>query len=137
MDARQRWLRFIGRRLNPLTLAAARRGRGPFTIIRHRGRSSGKVYETPIMVAGHGDDFVAELTYGPKVQWYRNVRAAGGRCQLVRGDRVWQISAVEPFETASGLRAYGPPRAWVLRLLRREHFLLLRTEGPHPATMRE
>ncbi|TPW76154.1 nitroreductase family deazaflavin-dependent oxidoreductase [Schumannella soli] len=129
MDARRGWLRFIGRRLNPLTLAAARRGSAPFTIVRHRGRRSGTIYETPIIVARRGPDFAAELTYGQSVQWYRNIRAAGGRCELARGDEGWQIESVESLPVAEGLAAYGPPRSWVLRLLRRHEFLLLRVEG--------
>jgi len=132
MGIRTRWLRLIGRHLNPITLSAARRGRGPFTIVRHRGRVSGTIYETPIIVARSGADFVAELTYGPRVQWYRNIRAADGSCELVRGADTWLIRSTEPLAAESGLQAYGPPRSWVLRLLRRHDFLLLRVARAEP-----
>jgi hypothetical protein len=39
----------LSRTLNPLTLRLARDGRGPFTIVRDRGRTSGRGYETPIV----------------------------------------------------------------------------------------
>ncbi|GAB3407468.1 hypothetical protein GCM10027515_23480 [Schumannella luteola] len=133
MGIRNRWLRFLGRRLNPITLSAARRGRGPFTIVRHRGRVSGTIHETPIIVARSGADFVAELTYGPRVQWYRNIQAAGGSCELVRGVGTWRIRSTEPLGAESGLRAYGPPRSWILRLLRRHDFLLLRVAPAEPS----
>ncbi len=118
---RRLWLRVIGRTLNRLTMRLARAGRGPFTIVRHRGRRSGRVYETPIMTARLGRDLVVELTYGDQVQWYRNVVAAGG-CELVRGSRTVRIVAVEPLPTAEGLAAFGGVRAVVLRLLRRQEF---------------
>ena len=78
MSARSLWLSFIKRTINPLAIRAARRGSGPFSIVEHVGRTSGKRYETPIIVAPVPEGFVAELTYGPQVAWYRNAVAAGG-----------------------------------------------------------
>src|SRR5262245_66666815 len=52
--------------------------RGPFALVRHVGRRSGKPYETVIMVWPTGAGFVIALTYGPNVDWYRNLVAAGG-----------------------------------------------------------
>jgi deazaflavin-dependent oxidoreductase (nitroreductase family) len=118
---RRAWLRLIGRTLNRLTLRLARSGRGPFTIVRHRGRRTGEIRETPIIVARLGRDFVVELTYGDRVQWYRNVVAAGG-CELVRGDRTAVIRGIEPLPAAEGIAAFGGARAVVLRLLRRHEF---------------
>jgi deazaflavin-dependent oxidoreductase (nitroreductase family) len=115
------WLSFINRTLNRLTLRLAHAGRGPFTIVRHVGRKSGRTFETPIVVARSGRDFVAELTYGDGVQWYRNVVAAGG-CELVRGSRTATIVGVEPMSVEEGLAAFGGFRAVVLRLLRRHEF---------------
>lgn len=70
------------------------------------------------------DGFVAELTYGPSVNWYRNIRAGGGRI-LHRGE--WfRITAIEPYPTDDGLRAFGPPASWVFRILRRRDFRLIR-----------
>jgi deazaflavin-dependent oxidoreductase (nitroreductase family) len=118
---RRTWFRVLDRTLNRLTLRLARAGRGPFTIVRHRGRTSGRWYETPIMVARLGADFVVELTYGDGVQWYRNAVAAGG-CELVRGSRTATITAIEPLSAEEGLAAFGGVRAVVLRLLGRHEF---------------
>ncbi|GGL00301.1 nitroreductase family deazaflavin-dependent oxidoreductase [Mangrovihabitans endophyticus] len=112
--------------LNRLTSRAARAGRGPFSLVRHTGRKTGKTYETPLILARHGRDFVAELTYGPEVSWYRNVVAAG-RCVVVYGGAEYQIDGIEPFGTAEGLQAFGNPAALVLRALRRREFRLLHT----------
>ncbi|MDQ1551731.1 MAG: hypothetical protein QOD50_1153, partial [Actinomycetota bacterium] len=44
------WGTILKHTLNPLTLRAARRGRGPFSIVTSVGRKSGRIYETPIIV---------------------------------------------------------------------------------------
>jgi len=53
----------------------------PFAVVLHRGRKSGKAYQTPIIVAPVKDGFIIALTYGPKVDWFRNILAAG-KCRL-------------------------------------------------------
>ncbi|MFF2275741.1 nitroreductase/quinone reductase family protein [Agromyces sp. NPDC058126] len=123
------WLTLIKHTLNPLTLGMARRGLGPFALIRHRGRKSGRTFETPLILARVPEGFVAELTYGPEVNWYRNVVAADRATVIWRG-REFTVAGVEPIETAAGLRAFGPPASWVLKLLRRHEFRLLREPPP-------
>ena len=119
------WLATIKHTLNPLVLRMARRGVGPFALVRHVGRKSGATYETPLILARVPEGFIAELTYGPEVNWYRNIVAAG-RCEVVWRGREYAISGIQPFPTDAGLRAFGPARSWVLRLLRRHEFRLLR-----------
>lgn len=103
----------------------ARRGFGPFSLVRHVGRKSGATYETPLILARVPDGFIAELTYGPGVNWYRNVVAAA-RCVVVWRGREYAIDGIEPFPTEAGRRAFGVPASWVLRLLRRHEFRFLR-----------
>ena len=129
---RRRWLWLLKHTLNRLTGGMARSGRGPFSLVRHVGRKSGKVYETPIIVARAPGGFVAELTYGADVNWYRNVVAAGGCELLVDGD-VHRVIAVEPYPAGAGRQAYGYPARLVLTLLRRDDFRLLRTSAGQSA----
>jgi deazaflavin-dependent oxidoreductase (nitroreductase family) len=126
---RAAWLRLLKHSLNRVTVPLARSGRGPFALVRHVGRRSGRAYETPLLLARRGDDFVAELTYGPDVDWYRNVMAAG-RCEVVAGGVVHEIDRIEPLPADDGLRAFGNPAAPVLRLLRRRDFRLLKVARP-------
>jgi hypothetical protein len=112
--------------INPVATAAARSGRGPFSLVRHTGRKSGRSYETPLIVARVPDGFVAELTYGAGVSWYRNTVAAG-HCVLVVGGAEYEIDGVTDYSTADGLKAFGYPRALILKLLRRRDFRLLHT----------
>jgi len=37
--------------LNRFTVRLARTGRGPFSVIRHKGRKSGRAYERPVILA--------------------------------------------------------------------------------------
>jgi hypothetical protein len=129
MSARTVWLAVIKHTINPLALRAARSGRGPFSLVRHLGRRSGTAYETPIMLAPVAQGFVAELTYGEGVAWYRNVVAAGGHATVLHHGTSYVIDRMDPMEAEAGLKAYGAPRSWILRLLRRREFRLLHVAG--------
>lgn len=122
---RRAWLRLLKHTLNRVAIPLARAGVGPLAVVRHVGRKTGRAYETPLLLARLGDDFVAELTYGPDVDWYRNVEAAG-RCTVLRGGVAYEIGGIETCRPEQGLRAFGYPAAAVLRLLRRRDFRLLR-----------
>lgn len=124
MGIRTAFLTVLKHTLNPLTLRAARAGRGPFSLVRHVGRTSGKTFETPVILARRPDGFVAELTYGPQVNWYRNIVAAG-HCDIVYKGVEHHIDRIEPCSTEDGLKAFGNPRAVVLRILRRHEFRFL------------
>jgi len=57
-----------------------------FGVLEHVGRRSGTVRRTPLTVFRHGSGrYIIALTYGPHVQWLRNVIAAGGCRVKVRG----------------------------------------------------
>ncbi|OYO22001.1 nitroreductase family deazaflavin-dependent oxidoreductase [Enemella dayhoffiae] len=123
---RTRALALVGRRLNPTALRLAHAGRGPFSVIRHVGRRSGRTFETPVILAPVPEGFIAELTWGDRVDWLRNIVAAGG-CDVRVGGRWHRVVSIEPYATEAGLRAFGPPASIILRLLRKKEFRLLRT----------
>ena len=72
---------FTIRVVNPVTRLVAGWLPG-FGILHYRGRKSGQEYRIPMNVFRRGDDYVFALTYGPDVQWVKNVIAAG-ECRLV------------------------------------------------------
>lgn len=110
----------------------ARAGLGPFWVIRHVGRKSGRAYETPVILRAVPEGFIAELTYGTHVNWYRNVVAAGG-CVVVRRGREYRVSAIEPCTAERGRNAYPAPLRAILKATAREEFRLLRRDGgPEP-----
>ena len=74
---RMQFLRpFTIRFVNPLTRLVAGWLPG-FALLRYRGRRTGREYRTPMNVFRRGDEYVFALTYGPEVQWVKNVLAAG------------------------------------------------------------
>ena len=121
---KRRFLWVLKNTLNRATRQLARTRHGPFSLVRHVGRKTGTVYETPVILARVPDGFVAELTYGPSVSWYRNIVAAG-HCEIIFKGRVYEIDRIQPCSTGDGLAAFGNPRKLVLELLRRNDFRLL------------
>ena len=123
---RRKWLWLMKNTLNRVTTRVARSGHGPFSLVRHVGRKSGKTYETPIMLARVPEGFIAELTYGEDVNWYRNIVAAGG-CEVFVDGKWHQVSAIEPYSSEAGRDAFGYPAKLVLQVLQKHEFRLLRT----------
>lgn len=123
---KRRFLWLLTNTLNRLTKRLARSGHGPFALVRHVGRKSGRTFETPLILARVPDGFVAELTYGPDVDWYRNTVAAGG-CVVVSRGAEYRVEGIEPCDPDTGRRAFGFPAALLLRVLRRHEFRILHT----------
>jgi len=111
--------------LNKVTPFLALLPRGPFAVIHHTGRPSGKAYETPIMVRRKGGSFVIALTYWPKVDWYRNVRAAGHAMLLWHG-KEYALGKPEPLAPETGLQAFSAWQRPILRRLGTRDFVRMR-----------
>jgi deazaflavin-dependent oxidoreductase (nitroreductase family) len=126
---RSRFLWLLNHTLNRLTRRIARSRHGPFSLIRHVGRKSGRAYETPVILAKVPEGFIAELTYGENVNWYRNVVAAGG-CAVVRHRVEYRVSSIEPCNPERGRNAYPFPFRLILKALGRSEFRLLRADHP-------
>lgn len=94
-------------------------------VVVHRGRRSGREYQTPVNVFRTRDGFIIALTYGPDTDWVKNIQAAGG-CELRTRGRV--LRATEPRvyrdETRKGIR---PVERQALRLIGVADFLSLKT----------
>lgn len=59
----------------------------PFVLLEHRGRISGTIYRTPLLLFHRGPYVLIVLTYGERTDWLRNLRAAGGGVVIERGRR--------------------------------------------------
>jgi len=112
--------------LNHLTRPLMRHLPG-FGVVRHRGRRSGRVYETPVNVFPTASGFVIALTYGSGTDWLKNVLAAG-ECEIQTRGR-W-VHCTQP-------RLYHDPQRRGIRPIERaalgalhvEEFLELQAAG--------
>jgi deazaflavin-dependent oxidoreductase (nitroreductase family) len=68
---------------NPRVMRSAGAAGNQTSVIRHAGRTSGQVYETPVDVIATADGLLIALPYGTRADWVRNVLAAG-RATIVR-----------------------------------------------------
>ena len=100
--------------LNKLLRRFATISFGPFALVKHVGRKSGKPYETPIMAFPISGGFLVALTYGPQVDWYQNVLAAG-TCNLVWHNKPFAISHIEPVDPATALPLFPQPQKTILK----------------------
>lgn len=123
---RKAYLWLLKNTLNRVTARAARRGGGPFSLIRHVGRRSGRTYETPVVLARVPEGFVAELSFGEGVDWLRNIEAAGG-CVAVCGGEEYRVEGIGTLDTAAGRAAFPAVRRALLTATRRKSFRLLRS----------
>ncbi len=96
-----------------------------FGVVVHRGRRSGRRYQTPVNVFGTEDGYLFALTYGADTDWVRNVLAAGG-CELHTGGRTVRLESPRLYHDESR-RGIRPVERQILRLLGVADFLSLKT----------
>jgi deazaflavin-dependent oxidoreductase (nitroreductase family) len=116
--------RFVDPVLRPLA------GRLPmFGIVQHRGRSTGRLYRTPVNVFRRGDTFLFFLTYGSDVQWVKNVLVGGGCTIETRGET---LKLLNPELITDPKLKLAPPIARVVErhLAGATQYLRMRTAEP-------
>lgn len=116
--------------LNPLLLRIAG-WLPPFMIIEHRGRTSGKRYRTPVIgfVEDGREHIVVVLTYGPRVDWLKNLQAPDGGAALSRG-KSYQIGSPVIVSGLDRTRAIPRIARPLLSLLRVSQFARLPLRSP-------
>jgi deazaflavin-dependent oxidoreductase (nitroreductase family) len=100
-------------------------------VVVHRGRRSGRLYQTPVSVFPADDGYVLALTYGQDTDWVKNVLAAGG-CELRTRGRTIRLVSPRLFHDQSR-RDIRPVERQVLRVLGVADFLSLKTAPPAAA----
>ena len=97
-------IRFTRDVMNPRMLGTAGAPGAYAAIVRVRGRTSGRLIDTPIGAVRHEDGFLVSLPYGTRPQWLRNLFAAG-EGTLVHEGSTWAISGPEvlPLEPVAGV----------------------------------
>ena len=91
--------------INPVAVPIARVVPG-ITIIKHRGRSSGKAFETPVSAYRKGHTVAIMLAHG-KTNWVKNILAAG-EADIVLGGH--DVHLIKPRIVAAGTDDPSLPR---------------------------
>ena len=94
-------------------------------VVVHRGRRSGRMYQTPVNVFAAGDGYVFALTYGPDTDWVKNVLAAGG-CELRTRGSIVRLTSPRLFHDEAR-RDIRPLERQVLRVIGVADFLSAKT----------
>lgn len=121
--------------LNRLTGKIACSSWGPFSMVYHVGRRSGRPYQTTIIAIPAVDSFVVALTYGPDVDWFRNVTAAG-RCGILWHRHEYSIEKIEPMATKTALPYFPVFERTILRWVGIQHFVRMGYQTAKPASVR-
>jgi deazaflavin-dependent oxidoreductase (nitroreductase family) len=80
----------LPRLLNPLVLPLTRRV-PPLAVLHHRGRRSGRSYDTPVQAYHTRDGWLVGLAYNNNAPFALNILAAGGG-EMTRAGRRYRIS---------------------------------------------
>jgi deazaflavin-dependent oxidoreductase (nitroreductase family) len=108
-----------------------------FGVVTHRGRTSGRIYHTPVNVFRRGDAYLFFLTYGSDVEWVKNVLASGS-CSLDVGGRV--VDLTEPRLVTDPEVRPAPALARFIerRIAGVTQYLMMRSDSPQgrPAAAR-
>jgi deazaflavin-dependent oxidoreductase (nitroreductase family) len=116
-------MRFLNKSLfNRMTVKFAGSSRSPVSLIRHVGRRSRLAYATPVIAVPADHRFVIGLPYGRKVDWYRNVLAAG-RGTVVWHGRPYQVENPKPLLVGAGKTALPFALRCIVRIVGSRYFM--------------
>lgn len=107
-------------------------------LLTHRGRKSGRVYQTALEVVRHNpatEESVVVSAWGEKADWYRNVKAnLAMEIQIGRERYVPEQRFLSPEEVYAEIAAYERHHPWLVRTIPR--WLGYALDGTHEARRR-
>lgn len=80
--------------INPRQMRSAGTPGAYASVIRHRGRTSGRLYETPVGAVATEEGFVIALVYGSRTSWLQNVLARGS-ATIVHEGQTYEVDQPE------------------------------------------
>jgi deazaflavin-dependent oxidoreductase (nitroreductase family) len=129
--------------INPRQLRTAGSLGASTSVVRHRGRKSGRAYETPVDVVPVEGAFLIALPYGSRANWLRNVLAGGSATILHQGvahavDRpellpMPEVAGHFPHADQRGFRLLGIDECLRVRIVGAEPANRAGAGGPEPA----
>jgi deazaflavin-dependent oxidoreductase (nitroreductase family) len=109
---------------NKLLIHISGKSFGHLVILSHVGRKSGRLYRIPIIAEPVENGFVIALTYGKKVDWYKNVMAKGS-CSIIWKNNEYRLVYPEFIDQQVGIAAFPSIFGAGLRSMGIQYFLRL------------
>jgi deazaflavin-dependent oxidoreductase (nitroreductase family) len=99
--------------INPRQMRSAGKPGAYAAVILHRGRASGRQYETPVGAVAADGGFVIALVYGSRTNWLRNVLASGS-ATIVHEGHAYAVDQPEivPMQVAGAHFTAGDQRGF-------------------------
>lgn len=107
-------------------------GVGPFAELEHVGRRSGRVRHTVLLAFRRGSGVVVALTYGPDVDWFKNIGVAGA-ARMRLGGLVLDLGPAARLSAEDGLDSMPAVVRPLLRLAGVRDFIELPVLAEHSA----
>jgi deazaflavin-dependent oxidoreductase (nitroreductase family) len=118
-------IRYINKRFtNKVMMLIAGKKGSPIALIRHSGRNSGSLYQTPVLVVHKGAQYTFALTYGRNVDWYRNVMAAGRAVLVLNGHEHCLVNPTS-LDADLGRGVFGRIKGAILKAIRVDDFFMM------------
>jgi deazaflavin-dependent oxidoreductase (nitroreductase family) len=118
---------------NKLQRRSAGRPGAYASLIQHRGRTSGRLYDTPVVPFATQGGFLISLPYGSNTDWLKNVLAAGSAVVVTNG-QVHTVDHPEVLTTAEARDGFPPKEQRTHRRFGVDQCLRLRIVSTAPAT---
>lgn len=125
------WVTRVNRRVTNPLLGTLSDRLPPMASLHHVGRRTGRRFRTPVFAFRTPRGVVIALTYGPGVQWLRNLEA-GGDARMVRRGQVLALSDPVRLNGEAGARLVPGIIRVGLRLMRVDDFVELTAVPVHP-----
>jgi len=107
---------------NPRVMKSAGTAGASASVIEHVGRTSRRIYQTPIQPFPTADGWLIALPYGTQADWLKNVLAAGSAVLLHDGERL-DVVRPEVVPTDEIIAELPSSEQRTLRWFRVEHCL--------------
>ena len=100
-------LRRLTQATRPLAMRSAGTEKSKTSIVRHVGRQSGRIYETPVVAVEHDDSILIALPYGERTDWMKNVLASG-KATVVTHGRTYEVDQPQVIPMTEATSYFGP-----------------------------
>jgi deazaflavin-dependent oxidoreductase (nitroreductase family) len=101
--------------------------------LEHRGRTSGRTYQTPVVAWPVSDGVIIPMPYGIDTDWHKNIKATGG-CTITLNGKTWNLDQPRLITRDEALIHIPLSGRMIVQLTRIENYLRLTSVGSKSST---